>query len=263
MNNAHEYFEYHHFHNSSSESVSKGIIVEKSVSLSVNGDFWLSFLCTPTRLDALAIGFLYNEGIINNLNDVEDIQVCKNEDNIDAWLSKAVSAPTTWKRTTGCTGGFTSLEIKTDHYDIHGELNHQSPENIRKMLRQLINAQVLYRESGGVHSSALSNGEELLLLAEDVGRHNTLDKLAGLYVMDGITPENHIILTTGRISSEMLQKSARIGASMVISRTSPTSMSIQLAEEMGITLIGYARGDQFNIYSHPERIKVTNSSSCS
>jgi FdhD protein len=102
----------------------------------------------------------------------------------------------------------------------------------------------------------LSDGVEVTASAEDIGRHNTLDKIAGLCLLHDLHPERRILMTTGRISSEMIQKSARIGATIVISRTSPTSMSIQLAEQMGITLIGYARASQFNIYSHPERIHI-------
>jgi len=87
-----------------------------------------------------------------------------------------------------------------------------------------------------------------------VGRHNSLDKIAGLYLLQGQKFERKILLSTGRISSDMLQKAARIGAAIVISRTSPTSMSVKLAERWGITLIGYARRNRFNLYSHPDRI---------
>jgi FdhD protein len=91
-------------------------------------------------------------------------------------------------------------------------------------------------------------------VAEDIGRHNTLDKIAGWILLKGIDLSQRFLLTTGRISSEMLQKAARLSASVVISRTSPSSLSIQLADAFGITLIGYARRNRFNIYTHPRRI---------
>ncbi|NTV36440.1 MAG: sulfurtransferase FdhD, partial [Anaerolineaceae bacterium] len=85
---------------------------------------------------------------------------------------------------------------------------------------------------------------------------NTLDKIAGKILLEKIKPAKRIILTSGRVSSEMLQKSARLQAEVIVSRTSPTSNSIMLAENWGITLIGYARGDRFTVYSHPERINL-------
>jgi len=118
----------------------------------------------------------------------------------------------------------------------------------------LLSSQELYRETGGVHTSALSDGEKILIVAEDIGRHNTLDKIAGRCLMENIWPDERILLTTGRISSEMLQKAARLGADAVISRTAPSSLAVEMAESLGITLIGYARRDRFNVYAHEERI---------
>ena len=118
----------------------------------------------------------------------------------------------------------------------------------------LFESQALYRETGGVHTSALSDGEKVLLSAEDIGRHNTLDKIAGLCLMQNMFPEKRILITTGRISSEMLQKAARLQVPILISRTSPSSLSIEMAERYGITLIGYARKHRFNVYSSGERV---------
>jgi FdhD protein len=92
------------------------------------------------------------------------------------------------------------------------------------------------------------------VIAEDIGRHNSVDKIAGKCLLEDIRMSRKFLLTTGRISSEMLQKSSRIGASIVVSRTSPSSLSIELADRFGITLIGYARRDRFNVYTHPDRI---------
>ncbi|MBU2611943.1 MAG: formate dehydrogenase accessory sulfurtransferase FdhD [Chloroflexi bacterium] len=129
-----------------------------------------------------------------------------------------------------------------------------TPEKIGHLMDLLLSVQSLYRETGGVHTSALSDGEKILIAAEDIGRHNTLDKIAGRCLLENIWPEERILLTTGRISSEMLQKAARLGASMLISRTSPSSLSIEMAEAWDVTLIGYARRDRFNVYAHAERI---------
>jgi FdhD protein len=127
-------------------------------------------------------------------------------------------------------------------------------QQIGQLIGELFESQDLYRKTGGVHTSALSDGQKIYIVAEDIGRHNTLDKIAGRCLLEKIEMPRRILLTTGRISSEMIQKAGRIGAAIVISRTSPSSLSIQLAERWGITLIGYARRNRFNLYTHPERL---------
>jgi FdhD protein len=139
-----------------------------------------------------------------------------------------------------------------------GDQPQVPPETIGHLVDQLFEAQSLYRETGGVHTSALSDGEKIVVVAEDIGRHNTLDKISGLCLMNDISLETRILITTGRISSEMLQKAARMNAPILISRTSPSSLSIEMAERYGITLIGYARRHRFNVYTNPQRVELTN-----
>jgi FdhD protein len=235
------------------------IISEQPVTLSVNNEYWLTFMCTPIDLEALAVGFLFNEKIIQTIDDIASVRVCPGGDNIDLWLNRPVNKPKKWIRTSGCSGGETSL----DQSDLASGLTNPhngvllSPSMIGNLITQLFKSQDLYRRSGGVHISALCDGEKLILTTEDIGRHNTLDKLSGKCLMEGIKPGKRLILTTGRISSEMIQKAGRMEASVVISRTSPTSLSIQMAEKLGITLIGYARPGHFIVYAHPERILTT------
>jgi FdhD protein len=131
-----------------------------------------------------------------------------------------------------------------------------SAEQIGTLVDQLSESQALYRETGGVHTSALSDGQSILVSAEDIGRHNTLDKIAGLCLLTETWPQTRILLTTGRISSEMLQKAARLRAPILISRTSPSSLSIEMAERYDITLIGYARRGRFNVYTSPHRVSA-------
>ena len=121
-------------------------------------------------------------------------------------------------------------------------------------MEKLFESQDLYRKAGGVHTSALCNTSNVLVAMEDIGRHNTLDKIAGWCINNSISIAPSIILTTGRISSEMLQKSSRIGASILVSRTAPSSLAIELANKLGICLIGYARRDRLKIYSYPEYV---------
>ncbi|HTP00753.1 MAG TPA: formate dehydrogenase accessory sulfurtransferase FdhD [Anaerolineales bacterium] len=230
-------------------------IVEAPVSLTINSVPWLTFMCTPVDLEALAVGFLYNEGVIDHIGEVEDVHLCEHGDNVDVWLNRSVEQPRSWRRTSGCTGGVTAVDLlaKPDVSFARGE-PVMEPEAIGHLVEMLFDSQELYRETGGVHTSALSDGSSVLLAAEDIGRHNTLDKIAGLCLMKDVWPQTRILITTGRISSEMLQKAARMHAPIVISRTSPSSLSIEMAERYGITLIGYARRHRYNVYSNGQRV---------
>ena len=258
MNNINTQFHYVQYESGLWKKTDSEIITESAISLTVNGEFWLTFMCTPVDLEALAVGFLYNEGIITSKDEIASVYLCATGDNIDVWLYHPVQQPEKWKRTSGCTGGFTSVELKiTQNYLQHPTNDNGvvlNPSDISNLVDQLLKSQNMYRRTGGVHTSGLCEGNKIILIAEDIGRHNTLDKIAGLCLLKELNYTNEVIVTTGRISSEMLQKSARLGASIVISRTSPSSLSIQLAESFGITLIGYARRDQFRVYTHPQRI---------
>ena len=228
---------------------------ENSATLSVNSEIWLSFRCSPSLLKELAIGFLFNEHIIKSVSEVEIVKVCENNKNIDVWLNHDAKKPDTWENTSGCTGGKTSMRNKEEI--ISFDENQIEPQLILDLYTLLISKQEEYRRTRGVHCSLLSDGEDYYLVAEDIGRHNTIDKIAGLLLLDSKQDwKQKIILTTGRISSEMIQKSARLGASIVVSRTSPTKWSVEYANEHNITLIGYTRRNEFTLYANPQRIKI-------
>lgn len=233
------------------------IVEERPVSLTVNGEIWLTFMCTPTRLEEMAVGFLFNESLIQSYREISSVRVCASGDNVDVWINHSLEKPSHWKRTSGCTGGVTAVNELPVEKAIHQNGFVLTVTQIHALIGQLYEVQELYRRSGGIHTSALSDGQRIWAAAEDIGRHNTLDKLAGRCLIENPDLPHRVLLTTGRLSSDMLQKAGRLGAKVVISRTSPSSLSIQMAESQGITLIGYARRDSFRIYTHPERVAAT------
>ena len=139
------------------------------------------------------------------------------------------------------------IEILNDELQI-------SPEQLFDRFRELHVPDSLHARARGVHASGLTDGEEVLALAEDIGRHNTMDKLRGMCAQQGIDPAGRALLATGRISSEMLRKGARMGCPIIASRNSPTSLSIQMARAWSITLVGYARQGTMRVYSRPDRL---------
>jgi FdhD protein len=254
MNSQTPLFNSLHYHAGQWETLGSGVVVELPVTLTINGYVWLTFMCTPIDLEALAVGFIYNEGMIQSKEEIELVKVCSSGDNVDIWLKCAVKQPRYWRRTSGCTGGVTAASLDRIHPELKDGLL-LTPKMVHRLIKSLAEAQVLYREVGGMHTSILSDGEHVVVSSEDIGRHNSLDKIAGHCLLENIELVGKILVTTGRISSEMIQKAARIGAAVVISRTSASTLSVSLADRWGITLIGYARRDQFVIYTHTERIK--------
>jgi FdhD protein len=231
--------------------------VEKNISLMVNGDSWVTFMCTPLQLEELGVGFLFNENVITSMDEVASFRVCDNNI-IDVWIDHAVKKPEKWSRTSGCTGGKSTVATTTSIEPVESDAKLSATDIINNM-KQLLEAQDIYRQSRGVHASALFDGQELRFFSEDIGRHNTFDKLSGQYLISGTRLETPLLLTTGRISSEMIQKAARLKCVFVISLTSPTDQSVEIAQNSGITLIGYARRNSFNVYAHNERISLNES----
>jgi FdhD protein len=171
---------------------------------------------------------------------------------VEVWLARADFEPPEGRTiTSGCGGGITFADLTAAAQPVASDLVVGAGQ-----LRRLMTAMQAGQRTRGIHTAALADGEGLLLVAEDVGRHNTIDRIRGRCLLDGIVPEGKILLSTGRISSEMLHKAARMGTPVVASRTSPTSLSLALAEAWGITLVGYVRRDSLNIYTAPERVVV-------
>jgi FdhD protein len=229
--------------------------VEETITLYVNGQPLVNLMCTPVQVEELALGFLFNEGLIEIMDDVAVLELCGGERCVDVWLEHDVDIPQLRVITSGCSGGTTFEDVADVHHRIVSNAR-VTPQQVTRLMKELDAAAALYARAGGVHTTALSDGERLLFVAEDIGRHNTLDKVAGTCLRQGQVMHDHVLLTSGRVSSEMVHKVARMKVPIVISRTSPTSLSAQLARAWGITLIGYTRRRSFRTYAGEERIVV-------
>jgi FdhD protein len=236
-------------------TIDAGVPEEAALSIYVNGFELATFMCTPVQQEALAIGFLASEGLIAGMDEVRVAHVCASGTCVDVWLSHAVRRPPRSIITSGCGGGLTFDDLSSQVEPLTGDLQ-VTPAQIHDLMRQLYSAAQLYGTVRGIHTSALSDGERLLLVAEDVGRHNTLDKLRGMALMESLDTRNRVLLSSGRVSSEMLNKAARMGVPVVVSRTSPTSLSVAMARAWGVTLLGYVRPGRMNVYAGEERLRA-------
>ena len=233
----------------------EGEIVEEGLAcISVNGEELATFMCTPADLDKLALGFLYNERIIDTLDDIRQLHVSKATTCVDVWLHDMdYKRPSRAIVTSGCGGGVTFDDLSARHEPLTSDLRTK-PEQLADLMQQLHLGAASYKRARGIHTAALADQNQLLLQVEDVGRHNCLDKLCGAALQQGIETKDKILLSSGRISSEMINKARRLQTPIIGSRTSPTSLSVALAESWNMTIVAYVRNKRMRIYTHPDRV---------
>jgi FdhD protein len=263
------------------EPVQGLVIGESKWAMFVNSIEVVTFMATPINLHHLALGFLAAENLVEELGDIHSIRVNEAADRA-YWFIPALGINET-RTMAVCEEGVGSIEVRLKRNDFrlppHRVLTSgcgggvtfddlssvQTPLDSTRMMRAAqifammreMNARArLYRECRGVHTSALGDGTHLLALAEDVGRHNTLDKIRGDCMMRGIPTRDSVLLSTGRISSEMMTKAAKMQVPIVVSRTSPTYLALELARAWNITLVGYAHAGEILVYCGMERIQV-------
>lgn len=228
--------------------VAAEVVREQPLTVYVNGEKFLTLLCSPMMLEALVVGYLWMEKVIGSKDDVVALDVSAVDGRADVTLTGPVTLPTERILTSGCGGGIT---FRIDHR-LFPRLRSSivvRPAQLAHGMKQLFQAAEHYQKSRGIHGAALYDGERLLVVAEDVGRHNAIDKVKGHALLEGIETRDRILLSTGRISSEMLLKAARMGVPVVASRTSPTEMAVALAEQLNVTVCGYVRPDGLNLYA--------------
>jgi len=228
---------------------------ERAISLTVDGEELATIACSPVRVIALALGFLRVEDIIQRVEDVALMEVCDEETVVKIRLAPTARAvPHDRKRilTSGCGRGVT---FSLDVVPVAGGMTVH-PEQLMAWMEELLDKAAGYKEHGGTHTAGLFGPAGLELLVEDIGRHNTVDRIAGEALLADIDTGGKAILTSGRISSEMLVKASRLGCGIVASRTSPTELAVSLAIEANVALCGYVRRDQLRIFHDAGRLAV-------
>lgn len=238
------------------------VVTESPVTIKLNGEEYVTVVCTPNYIEDMIIGFLISEGIIASYENIDELWIQKDKGVAHVKTSQINPLYQTLynkRYVTSCCGksrqGFVfvndAAKAKTLH-DIHVTI---TPEECFHLMSTLQQSSTTFRQTGGVHNTALCNRNTVLISRMDIGRHNALDKIYGHCLRNNISVKGKIIAFSGRISSEILLKVSKIGCEIVLSKSAPTKLALQLAHDLGITVVGFIRNDSCNIYTHPERVE--------
>jgi FdhD protein len=234
---------------------------EFPLNLSVNNREIATLIASPHDLRFLVAGFLRLQGFVEVMDDFLALSVCQDSGIASALVRKELPERLKPVLTSGCGGGVSfaipaSCAAKGNVPAESGPI--VTPAAIFSAMDEMAKKAHNYKLHGGIHSAAVAAGDgTLLLYAEDIGRHNTIDRLAGEALFRGIDLSGRMLITSGRISSEMAAKAALLDVSLIASRTSPTDMAVKICEKAGITLAGYVRGGKFNVYAHSEKLGIS------
>lgn len=251
------------FRNGGFERGTRNVPQETAIAVSVNGSTHAVMMATPRDVAELAVGLALNERIVLTPDEIERIEIEETDLGIDArlWLTQERSATYTSRRRqmTGPVGcglcGVESLELAARDLPQVMSTIELSPSRLTAAVDAMGRAQALSHLTRAVHAAAFHREDAMIVCREDVGRHNALDKVAGHLARQAIDPAHGFITMTSRVSVELIQKAAVMGCGLIAAVSAPTDLAIREAETAGITLVAIVRGDEFEIFTHPERIK--------
>jgi FdhD protein len=244
----------------------RDVPVEVPVALVYDGSTYAVMMASPTDLHDFAVGFSLSEGIVAAPEDIASLETLEHDNGIELrmWLAEDRGRDLVARRRqiagpTGCgLCGVESLDAVASAFRTVDSDVTFTAADIETALATLPAAQVLNQETHAVHGAGFwTAGQGLVAIAEDVGRHNALDKLIGGLRRQGIDISRGMVLLTSRVSVEMVQKAATAGAPVVVAVSAPTELALKVAEAAGITLVAVARRDGFEIFTHPQRIRGT------
>jgi FdhD protein len=233
--------------------------VEHPLTIRLDGEEFATMVCSPDHLHELVVGFLASEGIIRSEKQIKSLQIddSKGFAYVELENKQVRNKDYVSKRFIGSCCG------KSRQFYFHNDV--QTAKTIRSymqlsviqclhLMNELQNHSSQFHLTGGFHNAALCTKEKLLLTRADIGRHNALDKIYGYCLHNRISLSDKVIVFSGRISSEIVLKVAKIGAGILLSKSAPTTLALKLAHDLGITAVGFIRKERLNVYTHPERI---------
>ncbi|MGA8849608.1 MAG: formate dehydrogenase accessory sulfurtransferase FdhD [Dehalococcoidia bacterium] len=242
-----------------SSSIEDVVAKEFPLIIILNNQELVTLLCSPANLKCLAVGFLFSEGFLKSKDEIEKIMVDDRRGVVWVETEKGEKPAddVLFERfiTSGCGRGtsFYSTADAQDQVKVESQIKISTLE-VLALVSEFQHRSQIYRATGGVHSAALCDNKDILVFSEDIGRHNAIDKIFGECILNDIATDDRIIITSGRISSEILLKVAKRNVPIIVSKSAPTNLGVRLANDLGVTLVGFVRGKRMNVYTHDWRI---------
>lgn len=248
-----------------SSCIQEYIIRESPLTIYVNNKELLTLLCTPADLEYMAVGFLWAEGMIQAREDIVKLVASKEKGMVWAELKedKPFIEEMMFKRlvTSGCAKGATFYNPLDASLAMAVNSNFKvQPQEVLSLVLKLQKESYLFQTTGGVHGAAICERDKFIFFCEDIGRHNAVDKVFGYCLLHDIDPKDKLLVSSGRLSSEMVLKAAKREVPIVVSKSAPTDLTLRLAEKLGITVIGFVRGKRMNVYTREDRILLETAS---
>ena len=231
------------------QSISALVVVEIPVTVYVNDTELATLICSPGGHKELAVGFLLSEGLLRDYTDIKNITTAP-VPQLENFLRRQIASC--------CGKGRAALYYINDARKLKPVQSAHIFEaaHLLHLIGLLEEKSSTFRKTGGVHSAALADSKGMLVMHEDIGRHNAVDRVLGHAFLNRIDPGDKCLLLSGRISSEILIKAAHFGIPVVVSRSAPTFLAVELADEFNISLVGFARGERLTVYSHLEKVSM-------
>ena len=240
------------------ETIQDTVVTETPLTIWLNGSVLATIICTPSHHRELAAGFLFSERIVTGMDDIASIEIDEEQGSarIEGKDARSILSSAEIPRfiTPGCFFGTASI---TGRQKVESTIRVGSSQ-ILNLVKQAAGMSHIYRTTGGVHSAALCSPDDIVVFREDIGRHNAIDKVVGHCMIEEISPHDHLLITSGRISSAVIGKIINVHIPVIVSSSAPTSEAAKLAEAFGITIVGFARGKRMNVYAGEERIADLN-----
>lgn len=247
--------------NGNIEKVEDDIATEKPFTIKLNEKEFATLVCTAEYIEDMVVGFLASEGVIRKFADIDNLWIQEKEGfvHVKTHYTNSFYEKFHSKRyITSCCGKsrqgfvfFNDAKLSQHFKQVNVVLTYQ---DCFRLMEEMQSHSAVFQETGGVHNAALCTRDGVLLSRLDIGRHNALDKIYGYCLRHQISLEDKIIVFSGRISSEIVTKVAKIGCEVVLSKSAPTEMALELAEELGMTTVGFIRNNALNVYTRPDRI---------